>query len=147
MKLAIPILIGILAFVGFADSVYLTMAHFGIINPATLEESAVCSLTDNSCEKAATSTSATTAGIPNALLGTVYFAAVLGVVGLRLILGRWFALYPTFAFLLAGLGFSAYLTQELIFKLQQHCPFCLTAHAINVFVLTLFVISVKPWRR
>ena len=49
MKHLIPIIIGLLALLGFADSVYLTLAHFQVINPITLESSRVCLLKTGSC--------------------------------------------------------------------------------------------------
>ncbi len=46
-------------------------------------------------------------------------------------------------FLIVGLGFSAYLTQELLLRLHVPCAFCLTAHAINVVVVALYAISLQ----
>lgn len=144
MKHLIPIIIGLLALVGFADSVYLTLAHFQVIDPITMESSGVCSLTVGSCLKVILSPKATVAGIPHAVLGAAYFAVLLGAVTIRMMIGRWFAPFEMFAFLLAGFAFSAYLTQELVLRMNAPCPFCLTAHAINAFVLALYAISVQP---
>ena len=144
MKIVIPILIGVLALVGFADSMYMTLAHYDVIDAQSLSDSNICTLTDGACEKTLSSSDATTLGIPNAVLGAGYFAAVIGFVSLRLIMGKWIASIPTFAFLIAGFGFSVYLTHQLIFQMHEPCPFCLAAHTVNAFVLGLFAISAHP---
>jgi uncharacterized membrane protein len=143
MKHLIPILIGLLALLGFVDSLYLTLVHFQVVSPITLESSGVCTLAGDSCAKVILSPNASVAGIPHAVLGAAYFAVLLGAVGLRLLIGRWFAPFEMFAFLLAGFAFSAYLTQELVLRMHAPCPFCLTAHVINAFVLALYAISLQ----
>ena len=143
MKLVIPVLIGVFALIGFADSMYLTLAHYAVFDTTGLRDSNICALTNGDCEKTITSSDATTFGIPNAILGAAYFAAVIGIVSLRLITGRWVALAPTLAFLIAGFGFSVFLTHQLVFQMHDSCPFCLTAHTVNAFVLALFAISAR----
>lgn len=144
MKIVIPILIGVLALVGFADSMYMTLTHYDVIDAQSLPDSGICTLTDGACERTLTSSGATTLGIPNALLGAGYFAAVIGLASLRLVTGKWIAVIPTAVFLIAGFGFSVYLTHQLIFQMHEPCPFCLTAHTVNAFVLGLFAISAHP---
>ncbi len=143
MKHAIPIVIVILAFVGLADSVYLTLAHYRIVDPVTLETSGVCNLATRACESVILSPQATIAGIPHAVLGAGYFALLLTAGLIRVFTGRWFAPWPTFAVLLVGLGWSAFLTQELLLRLHAPCPFCLTAHGINAVVLALYAVSLQ----
>lgn len=135
--------IGLLALLGLVDSTYLTLAHYGVINPASLDSTGMCRLATRSCATLAVSKEASIAGIPHALLGTIYFAVLIGAVGIRLFLGKWFLPWEMLGFLIAGLAFSAYLTQELILRLNIPCPFCLTAHAINIVVLALYAISVQ----
>lgn len=143
MKHLVPILIGMLALLGFADSVYMTLVHFEVISPISMESSGVCTLTGNSCSNVILSPKASVAGVPHAVLGAAYFAVLLGAVGLRLLTGRWFLPYFMLAFLLAGFAFSIYLTHQLLFKLHAPCPFCLAAHAINAVVLVLYAISMR----
>ena len=144
MKYVIPILIGLLALVGLVDSVYLMLVHFRVVTPISFESSGVCTLSAKSCVNVILSPDASVAGIPHALLGAVYFAVLLGAVGIRFLIGRWFAPIEMFAFLLAGFAFSAYLTQELVLRMHAPCPFCLTAHAANAVVLSLYAISLQP---
>lgn len=143
MKKAIPLVIVVLALIGLADSIYLTLVHLRIVDPASLESSGVCNLAIRTCASVILSPQASIAGIPHALLGAAYFAVVLGAALLRVVNGRWFAPWEMLAFLIVGLGWSAFLTQELLLRLFVPCPFCLTAHAINAVVLALYAISVQ----
>ena len=143
MKHWIPLIIGVLALMGMVDSEYLTLAHYRVIDPLSLESVGVCKVSARSCSSLIMSPDASIAGIPHALLGAAYFAVILGAVAIRLLIGRWFAPWEMLGFLLAGLAFSAYLTQELVLRLHVPCPFCLTAHSINVIVLALYAISAE----
>lgn len=143
MKHTIPIIIVILALAGFADSVYLTLAHYNIVSPASLEESGMCSLGARSCENVIISSQSTILGIPHAVLGAGYFALVLMAGLARIYTGRWLVPWTTFALLLAGIAWSAFLTQELLLRLHTPCPFCLTAHGINAVLLALYAISIQ----
>jgi uncharacterized membrane protein len=143
MKHLIPAIIGLLALIGLADSAYLALAHYGVVSPASIEGSGVCQLAARSCVSVILSPDATLFGIPHALLGAGYFAVLLGAAMTRLIIGRWFAPWEMLGFLIVGLAFSAYLTQELVLRMHVPCAFCLTAHAINVVVVALYAISLQ----
>lgn len=143
MKQAIPYIIVVLALVGLADSTYLTLAHYRVVNPMSMETSGLCKVAVRSCASVVLSPDASIAGIPHAILGAVYFALVLTAALVRVVTGRWFAPWETLAVLIAGLGWSAYLTQELLLRMHIPCPFCLTAHAINAVVLALYALSVQ----
>jgi uncharacterized membrane protein len=143
MKHLIPAIIGLLAFLGLADSSYLALIHYGVVSPASMEGSGVCQLAARSCASVILSPESTFLGIPHALLGAGYFVVLLGAAMARLVMGRWFAPWEMLGFLIMGLAFSAYLTQELVLRLHAPCPFCLTAHAINVVVVALYAISLQ----
>jgi len=143
MKHLIPGIIGLLALLGLADSTYLALAHFGVISPLSVESSGLCQLAVRTCGSVIVSPDATIAGLPHAVIGAGYFAVIVGAAAIRLLTGRWFAPWETLAFLIAGLAFSAYLTQELLLRLHVPCPFCLTAHAINAVVIALYAISLR----
>jgi len=143
MKHLVPAIIGLLALLGFADSSYLALVHYGVLSPAALEGSGVCQLASRSCSSVILSPQSTIFGIPHALLGAAYFAVLLGAATIRLVIGRWFAPWEMLGFLIVGLGFSAYLTQELLFHIHVPCPFCLTAHAANAAIIGLYAISMQ----
>lgn len=143
MKQAVPAIIGLLALLGLADSSYLALVHYGVLSPTTVETSGVCRLAAGACEDVITSSQSTFFGIPHALLGASYFAVLVGAAMIRLLIGRWYAQWEMLGFLIAGLAFSAYLTQELILRLHVPCAFCLTAHAINAVIVALYAISMQ----
>ena len=143
MKHLIPAIIGLLALLGLADSAYLALVHYDLVSPLALESSGVCRLTVRTCASLITSPEATIAGVPHAVLGAGYFAVVLGAAMIRLVTGRWFAPWEMLAFLIMGLAFSAYLTQELLLRMHVPCAFCLTAHAANAVVVALYAISLQ----
>lgn len=80
-------------------------------------------------------------GVPNALLGTFYYAAVL----VAALTGALPALAPWF--LAAGLvsvALGVYLTVQLLAVLRVPCGLCLTSHGLN---LALTVIYALLWLR
>lgn len=144
MKHWLPLVIALLALIGLVDSTYLTLAHYGVVSRESIETSGICQLTSGSCVGVILSPQASIAGIPHAVLGAAYFVVLLTAAVVRMVIGRWFAPWEMLGFLILGLAFSAYLTQELILRMHIPCPFCLTAHAINGVVVALYAISVQP---
>ena len=68
------------------------------------------------------------AGLPNALFGVIYYAAVVGVTWLAH--ARIFFILAEVAALFAA-GTSAYLAYSLLYVTKKECPYCWTAHAVN----------------
>lgn len=143
MKHWVPLVIAVLALLGAADSVYMTLAHYKLISAASVEATGACPLTGRGCATVISSPQSTVAGIPHAALGVAYFAVLACAAFVRLRLGHWFAPWETLAFLVAGLIWSAYLTQELLMQLHIPCPYCLTAHFLNAVIGTLYVTSFR----
>jgi uncharacterized membrane protein len=68
------------------------------------------------------------AGVPNALIGTLYYvaiAAVTWIVAPRALL--WCAIAAS----AVAAGTSAYLGYSLLFVTKRSCPYCWTAHVVN----------------
>src|SRR5437868_4144851 len=68
------------------------------------------------------------AGLPNALFGAIYYAAVAAVTWLAH--ARIFFVLAEFAALFAA-ATSLYLAYSLLFVTKKECPYCWTAHAVN----------------
>jgi len=143
MKHWIPIVIVILALLGAADSVYMTLAHYKLISASAVESSGACPLTGRTCATVITSPRATIAGIPHAVLGVGYFALLAGAALWRIRIGHWFAPWEMLAFLAAGFAWSIFLTQELLIQLHIPCPYCLTAHFLNAVIVALYALSFR----
>lgn len=76
-------------------------------------------------------------GMPNSLIGLVYYAALAAV--------SWLAhgtvlLALALAATLVAAGTSAYLAYSLLFITKRSCPYCWTAHSINWMLL-----ATVPW--
>lgn len=76
-------------------------------------------------------------GVPNSLIGLVYYAALAAV--------SWLAHGTTLLALAtaasaAAAGTSVYLAYSLLFVTKRSCPYCWTAHAVNWALLALV-----PW--
>ena len=148
------VLIVFLSFAGLADALYFTFAYYGRIRKARWVPEILCAREGSSCVTVVQTPYARVFGVPNSLLGIVYyllliagamenwsfginryvhFARVAIPLGLGLLI-----------FLSAGttiLGF--YLIYALRRKLHVDCPLCYTAHAINaaLFVLSLAALA------
>lgn len=143
MKHWIPIVIALLAVLGAADSVYMTLAHYNLISASAVESTGACPLTGKSCATVITSPQSTIAGIPHAALGVGYFVLLAGAALWRIRAGHWFAPWEMLVFLAAGVAWSIYLTQILLFHLHIPCPYCLTAHFLNVVIVALYALSFR----
>lgn len=73
-------------------------------------------------------------GVPNALLGTIYYPAL--ATAIWLVHGRVATLAVLAGVLFAALT-SAVLAYSLLFVTRRQCPYCWTAHAVNWAILLL----------
>jgi uncharacterized membrane protein len=92
-------------------------------------------------------------GVPNSLLGILYYLAVIGWI---LLPGTWFvvgfsramslaraALWLLIPASVATVGLGFYLIHALRRRLHIDCPLCYTAHAINAVLLALLILSAR----
>lgn len=122
----------LLALAGLVISAYLTWLKL-TGNPAVF-----CG-PGSGCDIVQASRYGTLLGLPTALWGGVFYAAVGGLAVAGLTPGRW-----RLAFLLAagGAGFSLYLTAISVLALGATCPYCLLSTAI-----ALALVGFLAWRR
>ena len=128
----LPVAASLLALVGLADSVYLTVHHY-------TAEPVPCSIIEG-CETVLTSAYAEVAGIPLAAFGAfAYFVAfslaILTVFGNR---SMWL-LFGVQSFIMAAV--SAYLVYLQGYVIGAFCQFCLISAATSVGLFILFLIS------
>lgn len=124
-----------LSFAGFADAAYLTAYHF-------LDQIPACSF--GNCEKVLSSSYATIAGVPIALLGAFYYLALFLLVVAYLDTKRVNLL--VLAARLTALGFlaSLWLLYLQFFVLQAMCVYCMVSAGSS---LLLFGVGVGMMRR
>ena len=125
----------LVALIGFADATYLTIEHFqNVIPPCTV----------GGCETVLTSSYSVIFGIPQAVLGALYYLAIL--VGLfaylesknRNIL-KWTMFIPVI-----GLLYEAWLVYLQFFVVHSICEYCMLSALVT---LGLFGISIYAFSR
>ena len=125
----------IVAFAGFIDATYLTIEHFqGVIPPCTTD----------GCEIVLTSSFSTVAGIPVALIGSIYYLLV--CIGLFAYLDtkktailRATLVLPCFGFL--GSLWFLYLQA---FVIKAYCQYCLVSAALStILMLSTILIMIR----
>ncbi len=141
MKRILPIAVGIFALAGFADSLYLSFAYFGLVNLHATQGVVACAIGGAGCEAVMRSEQATVVGIPSAVLGAAYFAGILGLVVARIVADKWPFPLLLAPLLLVGLSFSGYLLNTIATDMDEPCRLCLIAHAINVAACTTIFVS------
>jgi uncharacterized membrane protein len=124
------VLVG-LCLVGFGISSYFTGVAYRWVAPDTRWIPAVCRMGERTCATIVFTRRAHVFGIPNSVLGQLFYAllAMVAVAGglnepvLRLVL-----IAVSGLTVLLGL----YLTYSLLFVTRVNCVLCFTSHAINV---------------
>lgn len=139
--------------VGLANALYFTFAYYGRIKKARWVPEILCAREGSSCVTVVQTPYARVFGLPNSLLGIVYYIAlIVGALtdwsyGINLYIQSTGIKYPFGLVLLilasavtVVLGF--YLVYALRRKLHTHCPMCYLGHAVNatLFILLMAVI-------
>jgi uncharacterized membrane protein len=128
----------IVALLGFSDAAYLTVEHYrGVVPPCTLT---------SDCDLVLTSSYAVIAGIPVALLGTIYYLAIL--VGLFAYLDtkktaiiKWTLLGTIFG-LLASFG----LIYVQVFVLYSYCMYCIGSAIVSTILFITAMEVIEKYR-
>jgi len=128
----------ILAFLGFLDSAYLTIEHYKNLTPP-------CTL--HGCEKVLTSAFSMIGPIPVALLGVIFYLAVIIICLMILIEGmkqliKFFHLIIAVGFLVSVVLF---LIQAVI--LHAFCQYCLLSEAVSTGLLFLSLLKLREERK
>ena len=134
----LPILAAIVALVGLADAIYLTIHHY-------TGEKVPCSIVEG-CEQVLTSSYAEIAGVPLAIFGAAaYFIAfsltILAAFGNR----QTWTLFGIQVTLMAI--FTAWLIYLQGFVIEAFCQFCLLSAATTFTLFIIFLISKFSRRR
>lgn len=145
LGLVFKYLIAALALAGLVDAFYFTFAYYGRIKRARWVPAILCAREGSNCVTVVQTPYARVFGVPNSLLGIVYyFALILWSLG-AVRLGGWFD-WLLVAAAAASVLLGFYLIYSLIAKLHTHCPLCYTAHAINATLLVLLILLILVTR-
>jgi uncharacterized membrane protein len=126
------------AYAGFVISLYLTFVHYrGYVSPCYVV---------HGCEQVQTSKYAVIAGIPLALLGTVFFGLMF-YLGIALLTGsrlRVVQVYKVLAFLGALAIIPLFLLQAIVLK--AFCTYCVATEAVMLFLWVVSFFLAAPER-
>ena len=144
----------LLSLAGLADALYFTLAYYGRVKKARWVPQILCAREGSSCVTVVQTPYARVFGVPNSLLGIIYYVLLI-VWGLgsswpdfwfvgwnrSLVDFSFFDFLILASIITMGLGF--YLIYALRRKLHVDCPLCYTAHAINAALLVLLVLLAR----
>lgn len=124
-----------LAAIGLYIAAYFTLVYYGVVGADTKLLPRVCRLEEHTCQTVLGTKYARVFGLPNSLLGVVYYIAVIvllagdwatGSISIAIIVVAWFTV-----------ALGVFLVYSLFFIIKIPCPLCLAGHTIN---LTLAVL-------
>ena len=138
-----------LSVAGLTDALYFTLAYYGRVRQSRWVPEVLCAREGSSCVTVVRTPYGSVFGVPNSLLGIVYYVllvlwAVSGQsAGLMFQVGM-SSFHISFTdFLVAASSATVVLGFYLIFALRRilhtDCPLCYAAHAINLVLLALLV--------
>lgn len=128
---------GMLAFaaVGFIDAGYLTVEHFlNRVPPCTII---------SGCEKVTTSPYSIILGVPMALMGVVYYLAVILALVLYLDMRRDWIIKWTARVTAFGFVFSLWLVYLQLFVIKAICQYCMLSAATSIGLFAIGVLVLR----
>jgi uncharacterized membrane protein len=137
----------VLSLAGLADALYFTFAYYGGVRRARWVPEALCAHESSNCLAVVKTPYARVFGVPNSLLGVLYYLLLIAwAIGRQFLALEFRSYLIIFGDLLLGvsavtvvLGF--YLIYALRRVLRTSCPLCYAAHAINVALAAVLIIA------
>jgi len=129
----------ILAGIGAAISAYFAALGLGLVNPQDRRVPRLCRVQEQDCTRLLGSSDARVFGIPNALVGLLYYVALLTVGAQRDALHDLIGFFVLPGLLAVVLG--VYLTARLLIVHRVRCLLCLATHCINFILLVIFLMG------
>jgi len=131
----------VLALLGLAVSVYLTITHFTQVAPAFCTGNGLVD-----CEKVTTSAQSYVFGIPVAVLGLAFYLFMVAIMSpLAWRSTRREVHLVRIGSLIVGMGFVLYLLYAELFLIGSICLYCTSVHAITFVLFVLTVFAAATW--
>ncbi len=128
-----------LAVAGFAISTYFTAVAYRWIRPDAAWIPAVCRMGERTCASIVFTPRARVLGLPNSVLGQVFYAGLLVGTPLGLLdQPHLLALYRAGS--LVTVVLAVYLSYALLFVMRVPCPLCFVSHGINTVIFVLLLL-------
>ena len=121
------------AFAGLGIASYFSLVYYRVIEADNRWVPSFCRMERGACMRILDTPQAKVLGVPNSVLGMLYYGAILFIP-----IDRFEALFLVASIFSVGLGM--YLVHALAVRLKTHCPLCYTAHAINLVIANLFIV-------
>ena len=131
-------ILAVLVVTGFCISTYFTAIAYRWIDPAAPYLPGFCRMGEKTCSSVIFTPRARVFGVPNSVLGQLYYLSLLAGLASRLLWREPFfgaALGAAAATVLLGV----YLTHSLIFRTKIPCRLCFTSHGINAVIFLLLL--------
>lgn len=128
----VPFVLLLVAFIGFADATYLTVEHYqNKLPPCTI----------GGCETVLSSEYAIVLGVPVALLGAMYYLAILISVFLFIDMKKDMFLQAPLLFTSLGVLASLWFVYLQLFVIHAFCPYCAVSGLTTtvLFIILLYV--------
>ena len=140
-----------LSLAGLANALYFTFAYYGRIKKARWVPEILCAREGSSCATVVETPYARVLGVPNSLLGIVYYLLLIAGAmthwsfGINLYVHSTDFVVPFALWILVLVSagttlFGFYLIYALRRKLHVDCPLCYTAHVINAALFVLLIV-------
>jgi len=139
----------LLSLAGLVISIYFTLAYYGRVRKARWVPEILCAREGSSCVTVLQTPYACVFGVPNSLLGIIYYLGLIIWLNLRISVAGVAAFLVAIATvaLTVAIGVSVllgfYLIYALRMKLRINCPLCYAVHAINAVLLILLIVPVR----
>ena len=136
----------VLALAGLVNALYFTFAYYGRVKNSRWVPEILCAREGSSCVTVVQTPYARVFGVPNSLLGILYYTGLIIWVALRAQIATTVpaAAAPLRGLLIAASGLTVALGFYLIFALRRRlhvdCPLCYAAHAMNAVLLVLLIV-------
>jgi uncharacterized membrane protein len=131
----------VLGTVGFLLSLYFTLVYYHLMRADSFSVPEFCRMDQRTCQSLMHTVDAKMFGLPNFLLGCMYYLViVVTAIGVHIasddpILGILVVLS------LGAVLTSLYLTYSLVWKLRVNCSLCFASHAINIVIFILLLLD------
>ena len=145
----VSVLIAVLSLAGLVISLYFTLAYYGRVKKSRWIPEILCAREGSSCVTVLQTPYARLFGVPNSLLGLVYYSIVSIAFGTDFgALWGWghdleqlLFFFTVYALSFFTVIVSGYLTYALRRRLRIDCPLCYAGHAINLAIfLIIFLV-------
>lgn len=129
----------ICAALGVAISAYVATIGSGLLNPQDRRLPGFCRLDGQQCDTLLRTADARIFGVPNSLVGLLYYGVVLAVAfhqdALNDLVG--FLVLPGLLSVVLG----AYLTVRLLIVHRVRCALCFATHGVNLLLFVIFLVG------